>query len=111
MASFELVKAKANIIVENVKIDKTIFVERYTLKKWLHLVEECHHSSQEDRKEFICVYCNCKKNSKMKLNDHRKKGCKKVVDNHGNQLTLKLYPPLRNTVESDILAKGANVLE
>jgi len=42
MASFELVEAKPNIIINNVKINKTIFVERHTPKEWLHLVEECH---------------------------------------------------------------------
>ncbi len=57
------------------------------------------------------MYCNCKKNSKMKLNEHKKKGCEKVVDDHGNKLTLKLYPPLRNIVESIIIAKGGNVSE
>jgi hypothetical protein len=47
----------------------------------------------------------------MKLNEHTKKGCEKVVDDHGNQLTLKLYPPLKNTIEGNILAKGGNVLK
>jgi len=47
----------------------------------------------------------------MKLNEHKKKGCEKVVDDHGNKLTFKLYPPLRNIVESIIIAKGGNVLE
>ncbi len=57
------------------------------------------------------MYCNCKKKSKMRLNEHGKKGCEKVMDDHGNQLTLKLYPPLRNTTKGNILAKGGNVLE
>jgi hypothetical protein len=39
MASFELVKVEPNIIVENVKINKTIFVEKYTPKEWLHLMK------------------------------------------------------------------------
>jgi hypothetical protein len=30
------------MIVKNVKIDKTVFVEKYTPKEWLHFVEECH---------------------------------------------------------------------
>jgi shikimate kinase len=47
----------------------------------------------------------------MKLNEHKKKGCDKVVDDHGNKLKLKLYPPLRNIIESIIIAKGGNVLE
>jgi len=42
---FKPVKAEFGIIVENVKIDKTIFVEKYTPKEWLHLMEECHHNS------------------------------------------------------------------
>jgi hypothetical protein len=74
-------------------------------------MEECFQNNQGDRKEFICVYCNCKKISKMKLNEHKKKGCKKVVDDHGNQLTLKLYPPLKNVIKGGILTKGGNVLE
>jgi hypothetical protein len=107
MASFELVEVELDIIVKNVKIDKIVFVKRYTPKEWLNLVEECHQSNQEDRKEFIlCVYCTCKKISKM-----RKKGCEKVVDDHGNQLTFKLDPPLRNTIEGNILAKGGKFLE
>jgi len=57
------------------------------------------------------VYCNYKKNSKMRLNEHRKKGCEKALDDHGNQLTLKLYSPLRNVIEGNILAKSGNVLE
>jgi hypothetical protein len=96
MASFELVKVKLDILVKNVKIDKIIFVKRYTPKEWLYLVEECHQSNRECRKEFIiCVYCTCKKISKMRLNEHRKKGREKVVDDHGNQLTLKLYSPFK----------------
>ncbi len=75
MVSFELVEVKTNISVENVKINKTIFVKKYTPKECLHLVKEGHQSSQENIKKFICVYCNCKKNSKMRLNEHWKKGC------------------------------------
>jgi hypothetical protein len=44
-----------DMIVENVKIDKTIFVETYIHEEWLRLFEECHNHCQEDRKEFICV--------------------------------------------------------
>jgi hypothetical protein len=33
---------KPSMIVKNVKIDKIVFVENYTPKKWLHLMEECH---------------------------------------------------------------------
>ncbi len=35
-------------------------------------------------KEFICVYCHYKKNSKMRINEHQKKGCDKAVDFEGN---------------------------
>jgi hypothetical protein len=45
----------------------------------------------------------------MKLNEHRKKGCEKAVDEDRNLLTLKLYPPLRNVVDGVILAKDGNV--
>jgi hypothetical protein len=76
MASLELIKGEPSMIMENVKIDKTIFVERYIRKEWLHVVDECHQNNKEDRKEFMCVYCNCKKNSKMRFNENRKKGCK-----------------------------------
>jgi len=34
-----------------------------------------------------------------------------VINDNGNQLIVKLYPPLRNTTEGVILAKGKNVLE
>jgi hypothetical protein len=33
------------------------------------------------------------------------------MDDDGNQLTLKLYLPLKNTIEGIILAKNVNVLE
>jgi hypothetical protein len=36
---------------------------------------------------------------------------RKVVDDNGNRLTFKLYLPLKNIVEGDILTKGGNVLE
>ncbi len=58
-------------------------------------------------KESICVYCHCKKNLKMKINEYRKKGC----DKDGNPFKLKLYPPLKNVVEGVHLAKGGNILE
>jgi hypothetical protein len=106
MASFELVKAELDIIVKNVKINKIIFMKIYTPKIWLHLVEKCHENNREDRKEFIlCLYCNCKKNTKMKLNEHKKKGCEKAMDDHGNQLTLKLYPPLKNVIKATSLQR------
>jgi len=47
----------------------------------------------------------------MKLNEHRKKGCEKTMDDDGNQLTLKLYLPLKNTIGGINLANSGNVLE
>jgi hypothetical protein len=47
----------------------------------------------------------------MRINEHGKKGCDKVVDSKGNPFKLKLYPPLRNTTECMHLAKGGNILE
>jgi len=47
----------------------------------------------------------------MKINEHQKKRCKKVVDFEGNFFTLKLYPPLQNTTKGVYLAKGGNILE
>lgn len=55
--------------------------------------------------------CNCKNFYMMRLNEHRKKGCEKAMDEDRNPLILKLYLPLRNVVEGVILAKGGNVLE
>ncbi len=43
-----------DMIEENVKIDKTILVKTYTHEEWLRLLQKC----QEERKEFICVYCH-----------------------------------------------------
>ncbi len=99
------------MIVENVKIDKTIFVETYIHKEWLWLLKECHSHCQDDKKEFICVYCHYKKNSKMRINEHWKKGCDKVMDSERNPFKLKLYPPLRKTVEGVYIMKGGNILE
>jgi hypothetical protein len=47
-----------DMIVENVKMDKIIFMETYTCKEWLQLLKECHNHCQEDRKEFIYIYCH-----------------------------------------------------
>jgi len=46
-----------DMIIKNVKIDKTIFMETYIREEWLRLLKECHHHCQEDKKEFIYVYC------------------------------------------------------
>lgn len=88
------------------KIEKTTICE-----KWLQLLQECQSHSQKDRKEFIYVYCNYKKNLKMRINEHQKKGSDKVVDSEGNPFKLKLYPPLRNAMEGVYLAKDGNILE
>jgi len=48
-------------------------------------------------------YCDYKKNSKMRINEHQKKGCDKAMDIEGNPFKLKLYPPLRNAMEVCIL--------
>ncbi len=71
-----------DMIVENVKIDKTIFMEIYTHEERLQLLNECHSQCQEDKKEFICVYCHYNKNSKM-INEYRKKGCDKAMNSKG----------------------------
>jgi len=97
-------------IMENVKIDKTIFMETYTCEEWLQLFKECHSHCRKDM-EIICVYYHYKKNLKMNINEYHKKGCDKAVDFKGNPLKLKLYPPLRNVVEDVHLAKGGNILE
>jgi len=47
----------------------------------------------------------------MRINEHRKKGCDKVMDFEGNPLKLKLYPPLINAMEGVYIAKGGNILE
>ncbi len=95
-----------DMIIENVKIYKTIFMETYTHEKWLQLLKECHSYCRKDRKEFICVCYHYKKKSKMRINEHGKKGCDKVMDFEGNHFKLKLYPPLQNTTECVHLAKG-----
>jgi hypothetical protein len=69
-----------NMIVENVKIDKITFLETYICKEWLQLLYECHSHCRKDSKEFIFANYYYKKNSKMWINEHQKKGCDKVVD-------------------------------
>ncbi len=86
-------------------------METYIHEEWLRLLKECHGHCRKDMKEFICVYCHCKKNSKMKINEHQKKRCDKVVDSKGNPLKLKMYPPLRNVEKAVYLAKGGNILQ
>jgi hypothetical protein len=94
-----------------VKIDKTILMETYTHEKWLQLFKECHNYWWKDRKEFICVYYHYKMKSKMRINEHGKKGCDKVVDSKGNPFKLKLYTLLWNTMKCVHLANGGNILE
>ncbi len=60
---------------------------------------------------FVCVHCNCRKKSKMRLNENMKKGCEEIVDDDETQLTPKFYLPLRNAADKIILAIGENVLE
>jgi hypothetical protein len=49
-----------NMIIKNVKIDKIILVETYIREEWLQLIKEYHSHYRKD-KEFICVYCHCKR--------------------------------------------------
>jgi hypothetical protein len=53
-----------DIIIENVKINKIIFVETYTREEWLRLLKECHSHYREDRKEFICVIVTTRRTQK-----------------------------------------------
>jgi len=43
-----------------------------------------------EKSSYVCIVI-VKKNSKMRLNEHKKKGCEKTMDDDGNQLTLNLY--------------------
>jgi hypothetical protein len=70
-----------------------------THKKLLQLFQECHNHCRKNRKEFIYVYCHYK-NSKMKINEHQKKGCDKVVDFKMKPFKFKLYPPLINIAKN-----------
>jgi hypothetical protein len=36
MASLHLVDGELGMIIENVKIDKIVFIKKYTPEKWLH---------------------------------------------------------------------------
>jgi hypothetical protein len=47
----------------------------------------------------------------MRLNEHWKKGCKKMINDNKNQQTFKLYLPLKNVTKGIIHAKGGNVLK
>jgi hypothetical protein len=94
-----------DMIIKNVKIDKTIFVEIHTHEEWLWLFKECHSHYRKDMKKFVCVYCHYKKNSKMRIDEHQKKGCDKAMDSKGNLLKLKLYPPLRNATNGCVSCK------
>jgi len=100
-----MVREGMDIIIINVKIDKTVFVETYTHEEWLLLLKDCHSQCWKDMKKFICVYCHCKK-SKMNINEHQKKGCDKAMDYEGNLLKLKLHPPLRNTTNGCVSCEG-----
>jgi len=37
-----MVREGMDIIIINVKIDKTVFVETYTHEEWLLLLKDCH---------------------------------------------------------------------
>jgi hypothetical protein len=45
----------------------------------------------------------------MRINEHGKKGCKKIVNAKGNFLTLKLYPPLKTAIEGMHIVKGESI--
>jgi len=47
----------------------------------------------------------------MKINEHRMKGCDKVVDFEEKPFKFKLYSPLRNATKGVHFAKGENILE
>ncbi len=47
----------------------------------------------------------------MRLNENKKKGCEKIVDDDKTQLAPKLYPPLKNVVDDIIFIICENVLE
>jgi len=47
----------------------------------------------------------------MRIYEHQKKGCDKVVDFERNLLKLKLYAPLKTVAESLHLVKGGHILE
>jgi hypothetical protein len=47
----------------------------------------------------------------MRINEHKKNGCDKVMDFERNPFELKLYPPLRKMVEGVYIVKGGNSLE
>jgi hypothetical protein len=47
----------------------------------------------------------------MRIYEHQKKGCDKVVDFEKNFFKLKLYPLLRNATESLHLVKDGHILE
>jgi hypothetical protein len=47
----------------------------------------------------------------MKINEHQKKGCEKVMDSERNYFKLKLYPPLKNATKGVYIVKGGNIME
>ncbi len=54
--SFEFVKVEPNIIVENVKINKTIFVEKYIPEEWLHLMKNVTRVIKRlERSSYVCI--------------------------------------------------------
>jgi hypothetical protein len=45
-----------DMIEENVKIDKTIFVKTYTHEEWLRLLQKCHnHAKRIGRSLFVFI--------------------------------------------------------
>ncbi len=56
MVSFEFVKVEPDIIVENVKINKIIFVEKYTPKEWLRLMKNVTKIIKRlERSSYVCI--------------------------------------------------------
>jgi hypothetical protein len=54
--SFEFVKVEPDIIVENVKINKTIFVEKYIPEEWLHLMKNVTRVIKRlERSSYVCI--------------------------------------------------------
>jgi hypothetical protein len=60
-----------DMIVENVKIDKIIFVETYTCEEWLRLFRDAIVIVERTgRNLFVLISVTKKKNSNMKINEH-----------------------------------------
>jgi len=98
------------LIIENVKIDKILCSWRHPFaRNYCNCFKNVIIITKRIRRNSF-VYCNYKKNSKMKINEHKKKGGKKC-ECQRKLFHIQVVPNIKNIMEGVHCARGGNILE